>query len=162
AGVQEFKRLKLFTYEASYYATLFTPLFFFFFLQYLFRQNTISSGLLLLMLFLPYALSFSIGVIGSVLIAAFITWLAYFKSLTVKRRVMNWVISSSAAIGSALFIIVLFFRHNPVFTRIGNIFSGEDLSSKGRTVDAFIIAKKLLAQKDKYWGIGIGQIKIAG
>src|SRR5262249_45957937 len=36
-GVQEFKRLKLFTYEASYYATLFTPLFFFFFLQYLFR-----------------------------------------------------------------------------------------------------------------------------
>ena len=32
-GVDNFRRLKLFTYEASYYATLFTPLFFFFLLQ---------------------------------------------------------------------------------------------------------------------------------
>lgn len=161
-GVQEFKRLKLFTYEASYYATLFTPLFFFFFLQYLFGQNKIKTGWLLLMLFVPLILSFSIGVIGSILIASFITWIIYFHRLTVKRRILNWVISSGAVVGAALFTIILFFRHNPVFTRIGNIFSGEDLSARGRTVDAFAIAGKLLEQKDKYWGIGLGQIKIVG
>ena len=161
-GVREFKRLKLFTYEASYYATLFTPLFFFFFLQYLFRQNKIKSGWLLIMLFVPFLLSFSIGVIGSVLAASIITWVIYFRKLTVKKRILNWIISSAATIGAAFFVIVLFFRHNPVFTRIGNIFSGEDLSAKGRTVDAFRIAGKLLEQKDKFWGIGLGQIKIIG
>jgi hypothetical protein len=66
-GVHEFSRLKLFTYEASYYATLFTPLFFFYLLQIIQNQNKINSWLLLLMLLLPYVLSFSIGVIGSIL-----------------------------------------------------------------------------------------------
>ena len=41
-GVKDFRRLKLFTYEASYYATLFVPLFCFYFLQYLFRKNEIK------------------------------------------------------------------------------------------------------------------------
>src|SRR5260221_9957821 len=45
------RRLKLFTYEPSYYAMLFTPIFFFYLLQYFFRLNTISNGWLFLMLF---------------------------------------------------------------------------------------------------------------
>src|SRR5258706_11463952 len=52
------RRLKLFTYEPSYYALLFSPIFFFYLLQYFFRQNAIGSGWLLLMLFVPYVLSF--------------------------------------------------------------------------------------------------------
>ena len=40
-GVGSLRRLKLFTYEPSYYALLFTPFFFFFLLQYLFGQNKI-------------------------------------------------------------------------------------------------------------------------
>ena len=50
-GVFNFRRFKLLTYEASYYATLFTPLFFFFLLQYVFRLNTIKSFWLLPMTF---------------------------------------------------------------------------------------------------------------
>ena len=73
AGIGSFRRLKLFTYEPSYYALLFTPIFFFFLMQYFFRQNTFRRGRLLVMLFLPYVLSFSMGVIGAVLLAIILT-----------------------------------------------------------------------------------------
>ncbi|HYM95226.1 MAG TPA: hypothetical protein VET23_13885, partial [Chitinophagaceae bacterium] len=131
-GVYNFKRMKLFTYEASYYATLFTPVFFFFFLQYLFRQNKIRSGFLLVMLFLPYILSFSLGVIGCIILAGVFTWLIYFRQLTQKRRVINLIISFGAFLSVVTTFIFLFFRHNPIFIRLTNIISGNDLSGKGR------------------------------
>ncbi len=162
AGVGKLRRLRMFTYEPSYYALLFTPLFFFFVLQYFFRQNKISGGLLLLMLFIPYLLSFSIGVIGAVLAASFLTWITHFKMLTSKRRVANAVITGGFAIASIMLVLVFFFRHNPIFTRIGNILSGEDSSGKGRTVDAFLLAYKIINEKNEYWGIGLGQIKLVG
>ncbi|HEX7906043.1 MAG TPA: hypothetical protein VF487_19355 [Chitinophagaceae bacterium] len=161
-GVGAWRRLKLFTYEPSYYALVFTPLFFFFLLQFFFHQNKIRPTLLMLMLFLPYVLSFSIGVIGTALLAGIITWVFYFKKLTSKRRIANAVITVGVTVSSALVILVLFFRHNPVFTRMGNIFRGQDSSGNGRTVDAFILAGKLLDEKNEYWGIGLGQIKIIG
>jgi hypothetical protein len=161
-GIINFKRMKLFTYEASYYATLFTPIFFFFLLQYLLRQNTIRNGWLLLMIFLPYVLSFSLGVISCIIIAGFFTWIWHFSELTKKRRVLNSIVSTGAAAGAGMTFVVLFFRHNPLFIRIGNILSGNDLSGKGRTLDAFILAERMLNEKDKYWGIGLGQVKILG
>src|SRR5688572_20121096 len=57
---------------------------------------------------------------------------------------------------------MLFLRQNPVCARIGNIFSWEDSSAKGRTVDAYLIAIKILQENYEYFGIGLGQIKIAG
>jgi hypothetical protein len=161
-GVTKIRRLKLFTYEASYYALIFTPIFFFFLLQYLFRQNTIPRGWLLVMLFLPYILSFSIGVIAAIMLAIILTWIINFESLTRKRRIINAIISTGAAFVSGMVILILFFRHNPLFSRIGNIFFGKDSSGKGRTIDAFILANKILRTGSEYWGVGAGQIKIVG
>lgn len=161
-GVTNFKRLKLLTYEASYYATLFTPIFFFFLLQYLLKQNTIRSGWLLLMIFLPYVLSFSLGVICCIIIAGFITWIVHFYELTKKKRVLNTIISAGTFTCVIMTITILFFRHNTLFIRIGNILSGSDRSGKGRTFDAFVIAERMLQEKSKYWGIGLGQVKILG
>jgi hypothetical protein len=161
-GVNDLRRLKLFVYEPSYYALVFTPVFCFFLLQYLFGQNRIRGSLLLLMLFLPYILSFSMGVIASLVLAGIITWLFYFTRLTSKRRILNGLVYSGALLGSVLVMMVLFFRHNPIFLRIGNILRGEDTSGKGRTVDAFVLARKLLDEKNEVWGIGVGQIKILG
>ncbi|MCW3119293.1 MAG: hypothetical protein JWM28_3375, partial [Chitinophagaceae bacterium] len=149
-------------YEPSYYALLFTPFFFFYLLQYCFRQNTIPARWLLPMLFLPYILSFSIGVIGAAALAGILLWGIYFKSLTGKKRILNALIYCGTGFISAMVILILFFRHNPVFTRIRNILSGEDSSGNGRITDAFILADKLLQQKSEYWGVGIGQIKIMG
>lgn len=161
-GVGKLRRLKLLTYEPSYYAFLFSPVFFYFLLQYFFRLNKIRGSLLLIMLFVPYLLSFSIGVIGAILLALFFTWIIYFKKLSSKRRITNAIITSGVVAGSVLIALLLFFRHNPVFTRIANIFNGLDKSGKGRTVDAFMLTGKMLDQKNEYWGIGLGQIKLVG
>jgi len=161
-GVGEMRRLRMFTYEPSYYALLFTPFFFFFFLQYFFRQNSMQGGLLLLMLFLPYILSFSIGVIGANLLSVFITWVIHFRRLTAKRRVTNAVINGGVIFTSVMIVVVFFLRHNTIARRIGSIVSGEDSSGKGRTVDAFLLASKILQEKNEYWGVGLGQVKIIG
>ncbi len=161
-GVGHFRRLKLLTYEPSYYAFLFIPLFFFYGLQYFFRQNTIPGGVLLLMLFIPLVLSFSIGVISAALLAGFLTWLIYFRRLTKKRRILNALINTGAVLGSGMAVGLLFFRNNPLLSRLGNILSGKDTSGNGRTVDAFILAQKLIKDGNEYWGVGIGQIKIVG
>ncbi len=161
-GVAQFLRLKMFTYEASYYAMLFVPVFLFYLLQYLFQQNKINSKLLLLMIFLPLALSFSAGVTGCLLLAGFITFLVHFRRLAPKRRVLNSFITISAACAVLLFVLVFFFRDNPFFLRLENIFSGGDTSGKGRTGNAFILATEILKEKNEYWGIGPGQLKIIG
>jgi len=161
-GVSNFLRLKLFTYEASYYATLFTPLFFFFLLQVILKQNRQSVWKLLPMLFLPYLLSFSLGVISSVLVAITVTYLFYFKKLTRRKRVINIIFLGASAAIFLTVILLVFFPGNSLFLRIENIFAGEDSSGRGRTFEAFILADKMLSEKSYVWGIGIGQIKILG
>ena len=161
-GVEDFRRLRLFTYEASYYATLFVPLFCFYFLQYFFRRNKIQGWLLLPMIFLPLVLSFSFGVMAALLLSGFLTFIFYFRSLVKKQRVFNGLIFFSG-LSVALSSVVYFFFQNSFFVlRLANIFSGRDSSGKGRTSDAFFLANKLLEKKDEYWGVGFGQIKIIG
>ena len=160
--IEHFYRLKMLTYEPSYYALLFIPLFFFYLLQYFFRQNTITGILLLAMLFVPYTLSLSFGVIGAALVAGLLTFLIYARRLLVRRRILNSIINAGTVLGAGMIVIILFFRHNLIFLRLSDIFYGNDLSGKGRTVDAFILAKKLLNETNEYWGVGIGQIKLAG
>ncbi len=161
-NVGHFRRLKLLTYEPSYYAFLFTPFFCYFLLQYCFHQNKISGKWLLPMLFVPYFLSFSIGVIASLFVAGIIVWICYFKTLTKKKRIANALIYSGVGFASIMIFLVLFFRQNPIFKRLKNILSGEDSSGNGRIKDAFILAEKLIHQKSEFWGVGIGQIKVMG
>ena len=161
-GVDNFTRLKLFTYEASYYATLFIPLFFFYFMQVILKQNKINSWLLLSMLTVPYILSFSIGVISCLLLAVAITYLIHFRALTKKKRVLSLLLVVASLSVSFLIVLWLFFPQNIIFLRFENIFSGKDTSGNGRTSEAFILAMKMLDLKSYAWGIGAGQIKILG
>jgi hypothetical protein len=161
-GVKDFRRLKLFTYEASYYATLLVPLFCFYALQYLFRQNTIKGWLLLLMIFVPYILSFSFGVIGSLLVSGLITYLLYAKRLTRRKRIFRGLIFTGGLLIAGALVIYLFFGDSFFVLRLGNILTGHDSSVKGRTYDAYVIASRLLEKRNEYWGVGLGQIKIIG
>ena len=161
-GFDNFLRLKLFTYEASYYATLFTPLFFYFCLQIILRQNKHKVWVLAPMIFLPYLLSFSMGVISSVFIAIIITYFFYFKRLTRKKRLLTIIAAGSLLFIFVLPVLIIFFPDNVIFVRISNIFSGSDSSGRGRTFEAFILANKILEEKSHVWGIGLGQIKLTG
>jgi hypothetical protein len=161
-GIDDFRRLKMFTYEASYYATVMVPLFFFFLLQIILKQNKINRILLLAMTGLPYVLSFSLGVMGSITLSVMITYIAHFRRLTKKRMVLN-IISSAAVLGVLVFLIaIIFFPENPLFVRIENIFSDKDSSGRGRTYEAFKLAFMILDQRHEFWGIGPGQIKLLG
>jgi hypothetical protein len=161
-GVFDFKRLNLFTYEASYYATLMVPVFVYFLLQYFLRQNKIRGWLLLLMIFLPYVLSFSLGVIGSLLLAGILTTLVHTKRLLRKPRIFRGLAMGISGLGIAGAVSYFFFRENALMVRLGNIFSGVDTSGKGRTIDAYLLANKMLETKNEWWGIGVGQVKIIG
>ena len=161
-GVKNFRRMKMFTYEASYYATLFVPIFCFYMLQYLLRLNAIRGWLLLQMVFLPYVLSFSFGVMAALLISGLLTYIFHFRSLAVKKRIFKGLIFGCGFSVLAGSIIYFFFRNSFFFIRLVNIFSGKDNSGKGRTSDAFFLANKLLEKRNEYWGIGLGQIKIVG
>jgi hypothetical protein len=161
-GIDNLNRLKLFTYEASYYAVLLTPLFLFHLLKLILAQNKINTWLLLLMLLLPLLLSFSIGVIGSVIFAIVLTYFMYFKILTRKKRVFNLITLSAALAVSAFIVLLIFYPQNIIFLRINDILSGNDTSGKGRTYEAFMLAEQILQQKSLAWGIGPGQIKILG
>ncbi len=161
-GVEEIRRLKLFTYEASYYATLFTPLFFFYLLKVMLGQNRKNSLLVLGMILLPYLLSFSMGVISSIVISLAVMYVLLFRYLSRKKRIWWLVIFISGSFIFILTALFIFFPGNSLFIRIENIFSGNDISGKGRTTDAFLLSSKILQLRNAFFGIGPGQIKVLG
>jgi hypothetical protein len=75
---------------------------------------------------------------------------------------LNWTLFASVFSGLAFVIVYFFFRNSALLIRLGNVFSGRDLSGRGRTFDSFTIANKILGEHDKYWGIGLGQVKVRG
>lgn len=161
-GVYDFKRLSMFTYEPSYYATLFTPLFLYFFLQIIFSRNTINAWWLMILIILPFILSFSLGVISAIAVAGVITFMVYFKTFIRNRRVINLLALTGIVLIAAVGVTVIFFPDNILVIRIVNVLNGKDPSAKGRTFEAFWLAEQLLKQKSYWWGIGPGQIKILG
>jgi len=161
-GVEDVRRLSLLTYEPSYYALLFTPLFFFFLLQLLFFRNTINGWLLLVMLLLPLVLSFSLGVISAIVMAIVVTVALHYKTFLYNKRFINLLGLTGMVVVGALVVGFLFFPNNILFVRLDNVITGKDPSGKGRTFEAFWLADQLLAKKSYWWGIGPGQIKILG
>jgi hypothetical protein len=161
-GVNNFRRLKLFTYEASYYATLFTPLFFFYFLKVIRGENRGNTWLLLFALILPLALSFSLGVISTIIIATFLAVGLHLRTIFRIPRARNLVGWSMITFITALVFLLIFFPDNTLFLRINNILAGNDLSGQGRTSDSFLLAGRILDLKNPIWGIGPGQTKVIG
>jgi hypothetical protein len=161
-GINDFKRLRLFTYEASYYATLMVPLFFFFFVKIILSQNKTNVWRMLILIVVPYVLSFSVGVISSILLSIAAVFFIHFKRLIVKRRVLNLLALSVLILIPIIVGLAVFFPDNTLFLRIENIVTGKDSSGRGRTYEAFYLAMKMMALKSNLWGIGLGQVKIIG
>src|SRR5690606_27061782 len=76
-GVPAFPRLKLFTYEAAYYAQLFAPLFFYFGWRVLLNMEDRRWLLVVIALALPLTLSLSFGVLACIAIALVVVFFVH-------------------------------------------------------------------------------------
>ncbi|MEX0967702.1 MAG: hypothetical protein WD077_10725 [Bacteroidia bacterium] len=159
---REFPRLSLFTYEASYYSTLLVPLVGFFGLKLVLGKTQNPRWLILLMAGLPLILSFSLGILSCLIIATAILLLMNRRQLLLKRSVANLITAVAILMIISFLFLLVFLPENVLFQRLINILEGKDLSAKGRLTEAYFFATRFATEKNIWFGIGIGQIKIFG
>lgn len=160
-GAASFPRLKLFTYEASYYSLLFAPVAVYFYLRLLLFK-TRHAFLLLLMVTLPLLFSMSYGVIACIGMTLLSLICLRSKLFLRKKSVQHFLLFGILITVIGLVTLLKADPGNPLFFRIQNIFTGRDTSFRGRTYESFILAMKILKEKSILFGVGLGQVKIIG
>lgn len=159
-SVENFYRLSLLTFEASYYSLLFAPIAIYYLLLVFFKQNKQRGIIYILLVCIPLLLSLSLGVLGALLISFAVLYLIHFKLLFYKKNFFNVLVGSAFLLIIVFFIMLLFFPTNPIFVRLSNIYYGLDSSTRGRTSDSFGMSWKVAGEKSIWFGAGLGQIKI--
>jgi hypothetical protein len=161
SGLDKFPRLKMLTYEPSYYSLLLIPLVFYYYLKMLFFKLP-NRLLIFSMITIPLILSFSLGIILGVLISLFILFFSNIKSFFLRKNVARYSLLVLFLLVTGSIFLLLFFPDNPLFHRIHNIFLGRDSSFKGRAYDSFMLAWQVGSKKSIWFGAGLGQVKIIG
>lgn len=160
-GLTKFPRLSMFTYEPSYYSTLLMPLAFYYYLKIIFFKYP-NAGYVFFMVSFPLIISFSLGAILGLTISLGILFFPDIRSFLMKKNVALYVMTVGFFIIAASIIIYFIYPKNPLYLRIGNIFTGKDTSFKGRASDSFRLAWMVAQEKSIYFGIGLGQLKLIG
>lgn len=158
-GLPIIPRLKMLTYEASYYAFAITPLFAYYFL----KKSLLGgrTGVLLLSLGLSLLVSLSFGVLAALLISIVLVYFLNMNEL-LRRINLNYLAAGIVLLVAALLLTYWLFPHNMIFERLRNIASGKDTSARGRTYESFILARDIARSKSIWFGIGPGQLKLIG
>jgi len=160
-GLEKLPRLKMLTYEPSYYCTLLVPVVMYYCLKVVVLRLP-HPVLTMALVIVPLVLSFSMGILLGVPIAILLLLLFHIRFFLTRKRVRQFLIIAGALLGGGLLLLVLFYPDNPLFTRIANLFEGRDSSFKGRTVDSFVLAWKVMNEKSILFGVGPGQVKVIG
>jgi hypothetical protein len=159
SGVDRVYRLKLFTYEASYYSFLLAPIAIYFYLKIaLFRFP--NKAIVFWIITIPLLLSLSFGVLAAIIIALVLLFCSDLKLITFNPKLPRYVLYGLLAVVGLLFVIIQFFPDNVIFTRIENVFKGRDTSFSGRTFDSLYLGWEVAAQKSTFFGSGPGQTKV--
>jgi hypothetical protein len=154
-------RLKMFTYEASYYSLLLVPIVFYCIWNFLLNSLAIYKWQLLLVI-LPLLFSFSLGVLTGIFITIFLVLILCFKNVFSNKRMWLIILLSIAVIFISMVLLFKFFPNNALLVRLRNIPTGKDTSARGRTYEAFDLAYLIAKQKSVWFGVGLGQIKDMG
>lgn len=160
-GIPVIPRLQMFTYEASFYSLLLTPIAFFAIWNFLFFKKRINT-LHILLVILLLALSFSLGVITGIIISFVLVLLFNAGSLKAQKRTIIIGVAGFIFLLTAFLILYFYFPDNPLIVRIKGIPDGRDTSARGRTYEAFDLAYRIAKQKSIWFGVGLGQIKEIG
>ena len=161
AGLTDFPRLMLLTYEPSYYCTLLAPLAIYYYLKMIMRQLP-NAQVYAILITVPLILSFSLSVLLGIPIALLILMLFNLGRLLRNIKYQYIIFGSAVLIAAGLIVLYFVYPDNPLFVRIANIFSGHDSSFRGRTVEAYFLASKVAEQKSLVFGAGLGQPKLLG
>ena len=160
-GLEKFPRLRLLTYEPSYYSLLLAPVVMYYALK-IFFFNLPNPWLVGLMFGLPLLLSFSLGILIGIPLAIFILFLLNMGLFLSRKKLRRIIILLAVFICAVLALLLIFFPENPLFTRINNLFEGQDSSFRGRTYDSYYLAWHVAIQKSTWFGVGLGQVKVLG
>jgi hypothetical protein len=159
SGLTEFSRLKMFTYEASYYSLLLVPIAMYYLLKIILLQLP-NKLLVLILVALPLALSFAFGTLLGLPLAIIILFLSDIRLLYLKPGTIKLLIASVLLIVLFSFVIVRLYPDNPFFVRLSNIFQGRDSSFRGRVFESIYLAYEVVKEKSLLFGAGLGQFKL--
>jgi hypothetical protein len=154
-------RLKMFTYEASYYSLLLAPIAIYFYLRTILFYRT-TGAIVFWMVTIPLLLSLSFGVLIAMIVALVMLFCSDLRLLKLHPKFPRYILIGFLLSLAAFFLAIQFFPDNVIFVRIENVFKGRDTSFSGRTFDSIYLGWKLAAQKSLLFGCGPGQIKIIG
>jgi hypothetical protein len=154
-------RLRMLTYEPSYYSTLMAPITAYYLLK-AFRRELPRPWLYFALALAPLFLSLSFGVILAMAFAFLLLFVYNSRRVIFNRKNAGYlagILLLLAAIGGFL---AIYYPNNVVFLRISNVVSGRDLSFNGRTMDSFVMSLEIAAKKSLAFGVGFGQVKVLG
>lgn len=161
SGIEGIYRLKMLTYEPSYYSILLLPIAFYYYLKMIFSDMP-NKALVFFLLTVPLLLSLSFGVILGLILALVFLFLSDIKLFTLKRKFPLYFIYGFIFLLLVFVVVLQFFPNNVFFLRIANVFAGKDISFRGRTFDSFYLGWKIAAEKSVLFGVGPGQTKAIG
>jgi hypothetical protein len=158
-GQITFYRLKMLTYEPSFYCTTFAPIVIYYVLKVT-RKEVKPAWLYLALSLIPLFLSLSFGVILSVAFSLLIILVWDSRNVIFKTRNLKYFVGGVLLIGLVLGSMAIFWPQNVVFKRVANVLSGNDLSFNGRTFDSFKLSIQVVEKTSVWFGAGLGQTKI--
>jgi hypothetical protein len=161
-GVSDFPRLRMLTYEPSYYSLLLIPSALFYF-QYIFYRNmTTRKWVLLSTVLVSLGLSLSYGAIFISILTLGVFVLYNLLSNVRRRHNKRFVILMGAALVIGVGLIFTLFAESGFVLRILNIASGSDSSINNRSSQAYFLALSIAELKSTLFGVGPGQLKLLG
>ena len=160
-GLESLSRLKLLTYEPSYYSTLLVPLAFYYYLKIIFLKLP-NTRAIVFFITLPLLLSFSLGILLGIPLTIALLFLFNLESFLTNKKTRRWILLGLLLTGVSLVTLIIVYPDNPLFIRIKNILEGRDTSFSGRTFDAFYLAWEVIKTKSVLFGVGLGQAKVQG
>lgn len=161
-GVSDLPRLKMLTYEPSYYSLLLVPSLLFY-LQYIFYRNMRRrQWLLLISVVIALGLSLSYGAIFISILTFGLFIVFNFLSGLRRRQNKRFIFLMGLGMTIAVVLVLTLFSNSGFVLRILNIFDGNDSSINNRSSQAYLLALSIADLKSQIFGVGPGQLKILG
>jgi len=161
SGLENLPRLKLLTYEPSFYSLLLTPIAIYYYLKIIFLKIP-NHALIIVLVTIPLLLSFSLGILMGIPLALVFLFVLNLKLFFVNKKIPQYIFLILSLTVIVFLLLAIIYPDNPLFIRIVNLFEGKDSSFKGRTFDSYELAWTIASKKNLLFGVGLGQVKVEG